>query len=181
MSEQKTGRPSKYHPSLLPATKNAANTGMTERELAEFLGIGIATLQTWKSQHPEFKEAIALGKEGPNERVRAALFQSAIGYTVEIKKGAINKQGELVEWVETVWVKPEVAAQIFFLKNRDPSNWNDRTGTSEGTFENLSDKELATLVRQKAARLVAHKAADKVLEGAVVTERPMKNVNPRKD
>ena len=119
--------PRKYHKSLLVPTKNAANTGMTEREIAEFIGINYSTLQVWKSDIPEFREALLAGKEGPNRRVVAALYQSAIGYTVEIRKGQVNKQGELVEWTETVFVKPEVAAQIFFLKNRDNENWNDRT------------------------------------------------------
>lgn len=178
MSE--TGRPSKYSPSLLPVTRNAADMGMTERELAKFLDISYATLQNWKSQYPEFREALMIGKEGPNQRVVAAAFQSAIGYTVEIKKGALNKQGELVEWTETQYIKPEPTMQIFWLKNRDNDNWNDRNGNAEGAFENLSDAELARLVREKGARLMLSKAADKVLEGAVVSERPIKNVNPRK-
>ncbi len=179
MSEER-GANHKYHKSLLPATRNAANTGMTERELAEFLGISYQTLLNWKSDIPEFREAIVAGKEGPNQRVVAALYQSAIGYTVEIKKGQVNKQGELVEWTETQFIKPEVTAQIFFLKNRDNQNWNDRNGNAEGSFENLSDAELARLVRDKASRLVASKAADKVLEGVVITERPVKNVTPKK-
>lgn len=171
--------PRKYHKSLLVPTKNAANTGMTEREIAEFIGINYSTLQVWKSDIPEFREALLAGKEGPNRRVVAALYQSAIGYTVEIRKGQVNKQGELVEWTETVFVKPEVAAQIFFLKNRDNENWNDRNGNADSSFQNLSDAELARLVREKAARLIATKAADKVLEGVVVSERPTKNVTPK--
>lgn len=171
----------KYHPSILPAVRNAANSGMTLREIAEFVGISYPTLATWQSKHPEFAEAIRLGKDAPNERVRAALYQSALGYYVTIKKGAINKQGELVEWEETQYIKPEMTAQVFYLKNRLPNEFNDRNGNSDNSLTDMSDAELAKAVREKAKKLIVSKAADKVLEGSVVTERPIKDVTPSKD
>lgn len=155
---------------------------MTEREIAEFLGVNHSTLYTWKSQHPEFGEALRLGKEHPDQRVKAQLYQSALGFYVTIKKGALDKKtGELVEWEETQFIKPEVTAQIFFLKNRMPKEWNDRGGLGDDDFENYSDAELAKLVREKAKKLIVNKAADKVLEGVAVTEKPIKDVTPRKD
>lgn len=172
---------SKYHPSLLAPAKAAAATGMTESEIAGFLGINQSTLWVWKTQHPEFGEAIRLGKEQPDERVKAALYQSAIGHYVTIKKGMVDKKtGQLIEWEETQYIKPEVTAQIFFLKNRRPNEWNDRGGSGEDSFENYSDAELAKLVREKAAKLVVTKAVDKVIEGSVVAEKPVKDVTPRK-
>lgn len=178
----KRGGISKYHVSLLTPARKAAATGMTEAEIAEFLGIDRSTLWVWKTQYPEFEQALRLGKELPDERVKAALYNSAIGYFVTIKKGAVDKKsGELVEWEETQYIKPEVTAQIFFLKNRRPKEWNDRGGLGDDDFENYSDADLAKLVREKAKKLIVSKAADKVLEGAVVAEKPIKDVTPRKD
>lgn len=185
MSETKTGRPSKYHPSLLAPAQGAAATGMTEREIADLLGINYTTLQTWKTQFPEFGKAIRLGKEFPDERVKAALYQSALGFYVTIKKGAIDKKtGKLVEWEETQFIKPEVAAQIFFLKNRRSDEWSDKGGGGDESFENYSDAELAKLVREKARSLVvntaASKTAKKVIEGKVGGDHA-KDVTPAKD
>jgi len=179
--EKKNVQRGSYHPSLLKPARNAASRGMTEEEIAEFIGISRKTLQTWRVKHPEFGEAIRLGKEEPDNRVVAQLYQSALGYYITIKKGAVNKAGELVEWEETQFIKPEITAQIFYLKNRRNYEWNDRTGPQggDGSFENYTDAELARLVREKASKLVAVKAADKVLEGVVVVDRPTKDVTPK--
>lgn len=171
----------KYHPTLLAPAYKAAQRGLTETEIADFIGISRSTLNRWRVKYPEFGEAIRMGKEEPDNRVIGQLYQSALGFHITIKKGAMNKAGELVEWEETQYIKPEITAQIFYLKNRKNNEWNDRTGqqNNDGSFENYSDAELARLVREKASKLVAVKAVDKVLEGVVVTERPEKDITPK--
>lgn len=172
---------SKYNELYLPLAQRAANMGMTEVELAELFGVDRRTLLNWRRENQSFEEACRLGKEGPNQRVVAAVFQRAIGYNYKLKKTAMDrKTGQLHEWEEEVHVPADVTAGIFWLKNRDNQNWNDRNGSGESSFENLSDAELAKLVREKASRLVINKAVDKVLDGAVVRERPAKDVTPKK-
>jgi transposase-like protein len=175
-----TGGVSKYSPTLLPIAQRAANMGMTEFELAELFGVTRRTLHNWRREHSEFEQACRLGKDGPNNRVVAAIFQRAVGYEYTVKKTRVNKAGDLIEWEETTHVPADVTAGIFWLKNRDNENWNDRNGSGESSFENYSDAELAKIVREKAAKLILHKATDKVLEGAVVEERPIKDVTPKK-
>jgi hypothetical protein len=175
-----TGGVSKYSPTLLPIAQRAANMGMTEVELAELFGVDRRTLLNWRREHKDFEDAVRMGKDGPNNRVVAAMFQRAIGYEYKVQKSRMNKAGDLIEWEETIHVPADVTAGIFWLKNRDNQNWNDRTGSGESSFENYSDAELAKIVREKAAKLILHKATDKVLEGAVVEERPIKNITPKK-
>ena len=154
--------------------------GMTEAELAELFDVDPKTLWNWRRNNPEFEEATRLGKEGPNNRVVAAIFQRAIGYSYEVQKSRVDKSGNLIEWTETVHMPADVTACIFWLKNRDNQNWNDRNGSGESSYENYSDAELARIVREKASKLVLNKAVDNILEGAVVSERRTKDVTPKK-
>ena len=176
-----SGSVTKYSPTLLPIAQRAANMGMTEVELAELFGVDRKTLLNWRRNNKEFEDACRLGKDGPNQRVVAAVFQRAIGYEYTVKKTRVNKAGDLIEWEETTHVPADVTASIFWLKNRDNQNWNDRNGSGESSFENYSDAELARIVREKASKLILNVASDKVLEGAVVEARPVKDVTPKKD
>lgn len=170
----------KYSPVLCKVVKELANQGMTNVELCQFIGINTTTLLDWRRRYPEFDAAMKVGKEGPDERVKAAIFQRAVGYTATIKKGAIDKKtGEVREWTEEVHYPPDAVSCIFWLKNRQPRDWNDRQGAIETGFGDMSDAQLAALVREKAAKLVVNKAVDGILEGVEVVERQVKDVTPK--
>jgi len=123
-------RPSKYDPDTMPALAGQlAREGLTNPEIARRLGVSASTLQDWRNKFPEFLEAIKKGKEPADVLVEAALFKRAVGYEVETVKEeeGENSFGSFSKTVRTtVHVAGEVAAQIFWLKNRRPDRWREK-------------------------------------------------------
>ena len=95
-----------------------AAQGLTMEQIAYSLGMGESTLYEWKKNKPEVSEAIKRGRAKGVATVTNALFQSAKG--------------------------GNTTAQIFYLKNRDPSEWKDRkehelTGRDGGPIETKAE------------------------------------------
>ena len=115
-------------PNLDKITKMASD-GLTQNQIADALGVNFRTLQRYIEQEDELRKAINSGREVAIKEVENAMFNSAIGGKVTIKKGMKvkkviyengRKKGE-VETVEPydeeVYVKPDTQAGIFLLKN----------------------------------------------------------------
>lgn len=102
------------------------------------MGIRRETLIQWKKAYTNITNALKKGREVTDFIVENALFQSAIGTVRTVKKPIKLKrekqvQGkgkvveEYIEYVEEqVYTPPQVLAQIFWLKNRKPSDWRDK-------------------------------------------------------
>ena len=92
----------------------------------------------WKKKYTKISEALKKGREISDYIIENALFQRARGYTATVKKAIKVKKPyydyegrrideECVEIVEEeMHVPGDVTAQIFYLKNRKPSNWKDK-------------------------------------------------------
>ena len=114
-----------------------ARDGLTDEQIAHNAGIGYTTLKTWLNRFPAIRAALKRGKAPADVEVENALYKSAIGYTLKVRKPiklleVKQKQGEgrvekeYVEYVEEeVYVQPNTTAQIFWLKNRKPRYWRD--------------------------------------------------------
>jgi len=126
------GRPSKYDEKLHPRLAKAyAMAGLTDAQMAEEMGIALATLKNWKNDFPEFMAALKEGKEEPDAKVEKSLFRQALGYEYEAQKPLVVSDGsqvgshiEIAKYRERV--APNVTAQIFWLKNRRPDRWRDK-------------------------------------------------------
>lgn len=77
-----------------------ASRGLTLEQISNSLGIATSTLCLRKSEEAELSEAIKRGRATGIKMVSNALFESAMS--------------------------GNVAAQIFFLKNRAPEEWRDK-------------------------------------------------------
>jgi hypothetical protein len=78
------------------------------------------------AKHPQFGEALKLGKKEADQRVERSLYQKAVGYSYDAVKifmptGA--KKPVIVPYLEHV--PPDVTAGIFWSKNRRPDRWRD--------------------------------------------------------
>lgn len=123
------GRPSDYAQEMLAEASEMYAAGYSDREVAVGLGIGMTTLYRWREMHPEFRQSAKAPKLMADERVQNSLYMQALGYDYVEQQAIKVKDGdyERVEVVEVVRHKPaETTAQIFWLKNRQPDNWNDR-------------------------------------------------------
>ena len=94
------------------------------------MGINQSTFYKWQGEHKEFLEILKKGKEPANLAVENALYKLATGYTVKLRKPLkVRRRGgneEIMYADEEIYVKPEVAAQVFWLKNRMKDKWRDK-------------------------------------------------------
>jgi len=107
------GRPTDYEPKYVELAFWMAQAGLTDKQMAEEMGIAESTFYEWKKEHPEFSESIRAGKDTPDSAVEAALFRKAKGFKYEEGK----KQRVAL---------PDTVACIFWLKNRRPDRWRDK-------------------------------------------------------
>jgi transposase-like protein len=115
-----------------------ARDGLTDEQIAHNMGIGTSTLYKWKNEHMEIVEALKRGKEVVDRQVENALLKRALGYTYE--------EVTFEEGIETrrvvKEVQPDTTAQIFWLKNRKPSEWRDKQSIEHSgtiSYERLLD------------------------------------------
>lgn len=115
-----------------------ARDGLTEEQIAKNVGISRSTLNEWKKKYPDISDTLKKGKDISDRMVENALFKSAIGERLTLKKpikvkevtykdGKRVKEIEHIEYAdEEVIIQPNTAAQIFWLKNRKPEMWKDK-------------------------------------------------------
>lgn len=80
-----------------------AGQGLSKKQIAYCIGIGESTLYEKQKTDPDFLEAIKKGKATGLNTITNALYESGKG--------------------------GNVTAQIFYLKNREPTKWQDRRQT----------------------------------------------------
>ncbi len=87
--------------------------------------MSVRTINTWKTRHVDFLQAIKAGKTEADDRVERALYHRAVGYSHEVEKPmVIGKAVQIVRYTERY--PPDTTACIFWLKNRNPEEWRDK-------------------------------------------------------
>lgn len=108
-----------------------AAMGATNEEIADAMGVSKRTIIRWSKEHESFGKALAEGKGVSDAKVIRSLYQMATGYeyTEEKKIVEYDTDGSVkpvrVEKTKK-HVPPSVAAQCFWLKNRQRDRWQDR-------------------------------------------------------
>lgn len=137
------GRPTKYDPVLLKKVYKLCLLGCTDKKLADILDISESTLNLWKNEHPEFSECLRKGREDADSEVARSLYKRAKGYSFEEKTFesgiGIDEEGNAVRvmHLEKVVKKkqaPDTAAATFWLKNRQPDIWREKTEVEAKNF-----------------------------------------------
>lgn len=147
MSSQKDGRPSTYASDYVEQAAKLCALGATDDEMADFFGVHRSTLYRWKLEHPDFCDAIKAGKAIADDRVERSLYQKATGFDYTEEQAIKVKVGQHEEKVEIVEVRrhapADTTAAIFWMKNRKPEDWRDKTEVQvTHSFADLSDEEL---------------------------------------
>ena len=149
------GRKGKYQEWLQPdklfLIENWKKSGLTDKQICEKIGVNVSTLYDWEKKYSEFSEALKKGKEFSDFEVENALFKNATGYfqkvtkvhklkTIKVIDGRRLEEEKLVEKDENIYIQPQTAAQIFWLKNRKSSTWrnNPTNDENEQSIEILS-------------------------------------------
>ena len=110
--------------------------GYTTEQLLEHMGVEREEFAALL-QEPSIKEVL-LARENEDALVESALFSLCVGQVVQVQKAVKVKKisydnGKKLEEVETVemvteetYVPPSLNAQIYWLKNRQPTKWSDK-------------------------------------------------------
>ncbi len=140
-----------------------ARAGLTDSEIALKMGIGVSTLNNYKKQYSKINEALKNGGEYVDTKIENALIKRAIGYeyTEQVMERVLNKETGEYEFVLTKEmkkeVKPDISAQVFWLKNRRPDIWKDKQDLSvesnSSDVSNLSDEELEQRITMLKTKL----------------------------
>lgn len=125
-----------------------ARDGLTDEQIAENMGVNIATLYRYKQSYCEICEALKRGKDVVDRQVENALLKRALGYkydeiTKELSVDPDTGEERLtITKVVTKEVQPDTTAQIFWLKNRKPEEWRAKREVKDGDkmeLERLDD------------------------------------------
>lgn len=123
-----------------------AREGLTDEQIASNIGISRSTLNKWKNDFSDISDTLKKGKEVIDIQVENALLKRALGYEYEeiTKETVLNPTtGEpemKVTKIVTKEVKPDVTAQIFWLKNRKPEQWKDNQNLQISGLEEQKNK-----------------------------------------
>jgi hypothetical protein len=118
--------PSKYRATFPVQAREMARLGATDSDIAAFFEVHLVTIRKWAVAHPEFAEALKVGKTEADDRVERSLYHRANGYTFEAEKIlVVNKAVERVAYTEHL--PPDINACIFWLKNRRPELWREQS------------------------------------------------------
>lgn len=123
--------------------RQLSEEGLSDNDMAIRLGIKPSTFRRWKNKYPEILEAQLLGRTGSDYAVVQALYKKATGYTVNLNKTVKLKRSdfdpdtgkkirdyeELAVAVDQNHVPADIRAGLFWLKNRQPENWSDKSDT----------------------------------------------------
>ena len=124
----------------LEYVRRLAEEGSSDEEMALSCGITPAKLRSWKRLYPEFCAAIELGRSGADYAVVQSLYKKATGYSVKLNKTVklkrvdydpdtgkkIREYEELATAVDESYIPPDLRAETFWLKNRQPERWQDK-------------------------------------------------------
>lgn len=116
-----------------------ARDGLTDKDIAQNIGIAQSTFNEWKYKYPELLDILKKNKEVADIVIENALYKKATGYnaivkkTFKVKEVIYNDNGKrlketekLIEGYDEVHIPADTTAQIFWLKNRKPEEWRDK-------------------------------------------------------
>lgn len=149
------GRPSLYRDEFAQQAEALCKLGATDKELAAFFEVNEATVNRWKQDHPAFCESLKKGKLHADANVAERLYQRAMGYS-HPEVHVSNYQGEITLTPLTKHYAPDTVAAIFWLKNRRPDQWRDKTEREVTVkYEEMSDAELTRAIEETERAIAA--------------------------
>ena len=121
------GRPNKYETNVQPRLAEIEELcrTMTEKQIAEYLGVGYSSWNDYKTKYSELTETLKKGRQHLVNELRSELIRKAKGFKYTEKK-IIKENGKIVR--EEIYEKaslPDVAALNLLLKNYDRDNWSN--------------------------------------------------------
>jgi hypothetical protein len=144
----------RFNKNILPQVEKLAGFGLTNDEIADFLGIVRATLYNWLNETseyywPEFQSALMRGKIKSDSRVIESLFKRAIGYSHPEEKIFIY-YGKIKRAMTMRHYPPDTLAGIYWLNNRRSQDWRNKVPEKSNEGELAKEEiEIVSDVKDK--------------------------------
>ena len=170
----------------LTAVKLMCADGCTNAQIAQYLGVSIYTIVTYRKRYPEFDECFRLGRAEVVEKLENKMYQLAMGVvntdiTKEVTSEIIeevedSETGEITEVVRQKTVKtnikengigmPDSGAVQFMLRNLAPEKYNVKPLESENDLEVIQVvNDIPVIDATEQPKLFYDDSNDKVEEG----------------
>ena len=123
--------------------------GATDQELAEHFMVTVRTIYRWRAQHRDFAEAVVVGKEHADKRVKRSLYSRAVGCSfeaVQIFKHAGDDDPVYAAYRREL--PPSAGAALQWLRFRQPGKWLIREVKEE-------QPNAAQMIERALARIAA--------------------------
>ena len=139
--------------SQLELIETMVEKGATDKEISKKIGVGYSTFRKYKAQDEDIKQIMAQGKEKKNQAVEQAVYKCATGYhyyedvVTKLKNEQVTEDGNIItkEEVKISSVKkyrgPDLAAQKYWLNNKEKAKWKDDPNKVAIDKENLRLKK----------------------------------------
>ncbi len=101
------------------------HSGVSNEQVADFLGISRVTLNSWRERFPEFLYAMKQGRLPAVVKLVSKIFDRATGYSHESVK-IMQHEGKSYEHKFIEHYPPDTAAGVFLLKNWEPGLYRDK-------------------------------------------------------
>lgn len=155
--KKKAGRPSNFGKVNPEAVKLMAQRGFTDIEMCKCLHVSEKTWNLWKVKNQDFYEALSNWKAKADESVERSLYERAIGYEHPEEK-IFCYEGEVIKADTVHKYAPDVTACIFWLKNRKPKEWRDRSHIVEEVEFKIGDVDVEGLTTEEMLDVMMKKA-----------------------
>lgn len=120
--------------------RRLAEEGLSDEEIAGRCELSAEVFQRWRKKYPKFYDAIEIGRQEADFSVVEALYKKATGYSVKTNKThklkcidydpatgkKVKEYESLAIGVDESYVPPDLKAEIFWLKNRQPYRWKEK-------------------------------------------------------
>ena len=131
------GRPSIFSETVASKIIELGGEGKTDKQICEITGIGATTLDRWKREKENLRWALNKAKAAADELVEASLFHRALGYSHPEEK-IFCSEGIVTRVETTQHYPPDATSAIFWLKNRKPKEWRDKTELEVGSTGSIT-------------------------------------------
>lgn len=121
------GQPNKYYTHIEPYLDDIRDMAltMTEKQIAQTLGVSITTFKKHKQEHPALCDALKKGRRELVKSLHCDLIRRAHGFLYTETK-VIDEAGKPIRTeAYTRYALPDVAAINLALKNFDRENWSN--------------------------------------------------------
>ncbi len=125
------------HKGDIERAKIAAMTCKTAKEFAAFLEIEEMVFKLWCNEYPSYRKAVLTWRDHISSKVEVAMAKRAIGFKEAIRKDVITKTGQVETLIQETYYPPDTAAGQFWLKNRSPEDWKDKSEVDVNVNANI--------------------------------------------